>query len=65
MKTTAEITAQAMKLLCVEIGPVNTARFIGQFSRGTGDYTQDRHTFLGDRSVSEIVAEIKKQRPKS
>ncbi|XZE20378.1 hypothetical protein SH449x_000246 [Pirellulaceae bacterium SH449] len=62
LMTTAEITTEAIKLLCREIGPVNTARFINQFSSGTGDYTQDRSRFLGDRSVQDIVSEIKIQR---
>jgi len=36
-KTTAQITTTAIKLLCREIGPANTARFISQFTVGSGD----------------------------
>lgn len=64
LKTTAEITTAAIKLLCHEIGPANTARFISQFTAGSGDYTRDRDAILADRSVSDLVAEIKDRRPK-
>ena len=60
--TVAEITTTAVSLLCREIGPVNTARFINQFTRGTGNYTQERDRLLGNASVREIVAEIKQRR---
>jgi len=65
LKTTAEITTEAITLLCREMGSANTARFIGQFTLGSGDYTQDRDTILGNRSVSDIVAEIKHRRTNS
>lgn len=58
----SQITATAVSLLCRELGPVNTARFINQFTNGSGDYTKDRETILGNRTVEEIVAEIKKRR---
>ena len=60
--TVAEITTTAISLLCREIGPVNTARFLNQFTQGTGDYTQERDQLLGDTTVREIVAEIKQRR---
>ncbi len=43
----AEITATAIALLCREIGPVNTARFLNQFSNGFGNYTEERDALLG------------------
>ena len=58
----SQITETAVSLLCRELGPVNTARFINQFTNGSGDYTKDRETILGNRTVEEIVAEIKKRR---
>ena len=64
LKTTAQITSTAIELLCREIGPANTARFIGQFTIGSGDYTRDRDAIVGARSVSDIVSEIKSQRTK-
>ncbi len=61
----AQITACAVSLLCRELGPVNTARFINQFTNGSGDYTEDREAILGNRSVAEIVSEIKNRRAES
>lgn len=58
----AQITATAVSLLSRELGPVNTARFINQFTNGSGDYTKDRDAILGNRTVEEIVAEIRKRR---
>ena len=58
----AQITATAVSLLCRELGPVNTARFMNQFTNGSGDYTKDREAILGNPTVAEIVAEIKKRR---
>ena len=38
----AELTETAIRVLCREIGPANTARFIGQFNAGLGNYTEER-----------------------
>jgi hypothetical protein len=56
----AEITQSAIRLLCQELGIVNTARFLNQFSTGYGNYTKERDDLFGDISVEEIVAEIKR-----
>ena len=58
----AEITTTAIALLCRQIGPVNTARFLNQFTTGFGDYTEERGDIIGDATVDEIVAEIRKRR---
>ena len=60
--TVAEITTTAVSLLCREIGPVNTARFINQFTQGTGNYTQERERLVGNTSVREIMVQIKQRR---
>jgi hypothetical protein len=41
---------------------VNTARFINQFTIGYGNYTEEREQLLGDMTVDDIVAEIKRKR---
>lgn len=61
-ESVAQITAAAITLLSRELGVVNTARFFNQFTDGFGDYTAERDLILGDPTVEEIVAEIKKQR---
>jgi hypothetical protein len=58
-KPLAEITAEAIRVLCREIGPVNTARFLNQFSAGLGNYTQERDKVLGNPSVDDLLAEIR------
>ncbi len=61
-KSLAEITQSAIHLLCQEIGVVNTARFINQFTMGYGDYTEEREQLFGRMTVAEIVAEIRRER---
>jgi hypothetical protein len=58
----AELTVTAIRLLCQEMGVVNTARFLNQFTTGYGNYTDEREQLFGYLSVDEIVAEIKRQR---
>lgn len=58
----AEITTTAIALLCRQIGPVNTARFLNQFTTGFGNYTEERDEMLGDATVDELVTEIKQRR---
>ena len=61
-ESVAQITATAITVLSRELGVVNTARFFNKFTVGFGDYTAERDQILGDASVEEIVAEIKRQR---
>ena len=58
----AELTTATIKLLCREIGMVNTARFLSQFTMGYGNYTEEREEILGDFTVDEIDAEVQKKR---
>jgi hypothetical protein len=58
----AEVTAAAIALLCREIGPVNTARFINHFSNGFGNYTEERDSLLGNPTVEDLVKEIEARR---
>ena len=56
----AEITRSAIHLLCQEIGVVNTARFLNQFTLGYGNYTDERDQLFGHLTVNEIAAQIKR-----
>lgn len=62
MRTTpvpvAEITATAIRVLCRELGVVNTARFLNQFTTGLGNYTEQRDQILGETTVEELIREI-------
>ena len=61
----AEITHSAIRVLSREIGIVNTARFLNQFSTGYGDYTAERDQIVGQPTVQEIVAEIRQIQKRS
>ena len=58
----AEITQEAIGVLCRETGTVNTLRFVNQFTVGYGNYTEEREALFGDLSMNEIIAEIEKSR---
>lgn len=61
----AELTASAIRILCREIGPANTGRFLGQFTKGFGNYTEERDQLLGSMTVDEIIDEIYSRRAES
>jgi hypothetical protein len=62
MLSLEEIRLTGLKALSRELGPVGLVRFLQQFETGYGDYTAERHTWLKERSVSEIVEDIEKER---
>ena len=61
----AEITREAIRVLCKEIGLANTVRFINQFTTGYGNYTEEREQFFANLTLDEIVSKIKQRRKKS
>ena len=65
VKPLAEITHEALSVLCQSLGIANTMRFIGQFTTGYGNYTEERRKIYADLSVDDIVTEIEKDRKQS
>ena len=57
-----EINQQAINLLYKELGVVDAVRFLKQFTRGFGNYTQEREALFADKSLDDIVSEIEKRR---
>lgn len=55
----AEVTRRALGLLNRELGPADAARFMTQFTTGTGDYTADRVALFEGRTVAELAADIR------
>lgn len=55
----AEITTDALKILCREIGVVDTLRFVRQYTTGYGDYTAQREHLFAGTTLDRIVQEIK------
>ncbi|MEN6333191.1 MAG: hypothetical protein ABFE01_02960 [Phycisphaerales bacterium] len=58
-RSLAEITTEAMKILCREIGVVDTLRFVRQYTTGYGDYTAQREQLFAGTTLDRIVEEIK------
>ena len=61
-KPLAEITQEALALLCKHLGVANTIRFINQFTNGSGNYTEERKELFATMSLEEIIAEIERTR---
>jgi len=58
-KTLYQINNEAIKLLYKELGIVSTLRFIRQFTNGFGNYTEERGEIFVDKSLEDILLEIK------
>lgn len=62
VKPLAEITHEALGLLCRHLGVADTMRFVSQFTSGYGNYTEERREMYANVSLDEIVAEIERAR---
>ena len=60
--TLEEVWPAGLKVLARDLGSVGMVRFLQQFETGQGDYTAERHTWLGKRTVRELAEEIERQR---
>jgi hypothetical protein len=60
--TLEQIRLTGLKALSRDLGPVGLVRFLQQFEMGHGDYTAERHRWLGERTVRELVQELEHQR---
>ena len=58
----AEITEKALEVLIRELGLAKTLRFVGQFTAGYGNYTEEREQMFADMTLDDILSEIKRQR---
>ncbi|WP_129672131.1 hypothetical protein [Candidatus Chloroploca sp. Khr17] len=56
----AELNTWALRVLIQEMGVVNTARFIHQYTHGFGDYTQEREQLFTDLTIDDIVAAVER-----
>jgi len=59
--TLEQIRLTGLKALSRDLGPVGLVRFLQQFETGHGDYTAERHRWLGERTVQDLAQEIKRQ----
>lgn len=51
MISVAEITTKAIELLCRQIRPIDTARFLNQFTTGLGNSTEECDALVGSSTV--------------
>lgn len=58
-KTLSEVSHEAIRVLSEKIGVADTLRFIGQFSVGHGNYTEERDAMFGQQSLDDILNQIK------
>lgn len=56
-RSLSELTHDAIHLLARELGVVETARFLGQFGLGDGDYTKDREALFEGVSTEALIEE--------
>jgi hypothetical protein len=61
-KPLSEITQQAIELLSKELGVVATVRFLGQFTTGYGNYTEEREVLFKDLTLDQALVAM---RPKA
>lgn len=54
-----EVTEEALSVLSKQLGAADTMRFLGQFTVGHGDYTEERKNLFGGLTVEEIVSEVR------
>ena len=60
--TLEQVRLTGLRALSRDLGPVGLVRFLQQFEMGDGDYTAERHRWLGGRTVQDLVQEIERQR---
>jgi hypothetical protein len=56
--TQQQIRTAGVEILGKYIGITGMIRFLQQNETGQGDYTKDRHKFLGDPPLAQLVADI-------
>lgn len=63
--TLEEIRRAGLEALASELGSVGMVRFLQQYETGYGDYSRDRHSWLGKQDVKTLADQIRKQRSES
>lgn len=56
--TAEQIRQKGIEVLVHHLGAVGMIRFFQQSEIGWGDYTKDRHKWLGNKDVKTLAAEI-------
>ena len=61
-KTQQEIIRQGYQALVNSLGVVDTIRFIQYFTPGQGDYTKERHEWLDQTPLEDILTSMRQRR---
>ena len=64
IKQLAQIQHEGWNALVEKLGPVDASRFLQIYDPGSGDYTNERHSWLSD-DPDEIIASVMKRRKES
>lgn len=59
--TPVQIQRTGMEVLVREMGVVGLIRFLQQFDMGRGNYTEDRHEWLDDLTLDEVLALLRQE----
>lgn len=59
LRPLAEVTQEAIRVLSRELGVADTLRFMGQFTTGSGNYTEERDRLFEGLTLDDILAEIR------
>lgn len=60
--TPLELRERGIEALTKALGPAGMARFLQEFTTGSGDYTQERKQWLEGLTVRDVVQEIQRNR---
>lgn len=63
-KPLSQVNHQAIRVLCEQLGVVDTFRFVSQFTTGYGNYTKEREVLFGHLTLEDITSAIEKKRPR-
>ena len=61
-KTQQEIIRQGYQALVNSLGVVDAIRFIQHFTPGQGDYTKERHEWLDQTPLEDILTSMRQSR---
>lgn len=59
--TDEEFERHAFSVLRRELGLDGLARFLRLYRAGSGDYTRDRHRWLENATIQEIMAQVQRK----
>jgi hypothetical protein len=62
--TDEQFERHVLDILKRELGPDGLARFLRLNRSGTGDYSRDRERWQKDLTLDQILASVRKQRPR-